>query len=87
MDITWEEIYELINSGNYQDRFKGEYAELRDRYLRLSKMLIDFEKGKLNFVPTCPIELLWRQSEYMFNYMNILEKRAKIEGIDLSRYI
>ena len=69
---------------DYKGRMKAEYKELKDRYDKLHKMLVKYDAGKLEFTPTCPIELLKEQAAVMGRYLYILEMRAIIEGVDLS---
>ena len=69
---------------DYKGRMKAEYKELKDRYDKLHKMLVKYDAGKLEFTPTCPIELLKEQAAVMGRYLYILEIRALIEGVDLS---
>lgn len=69
---------------DYKCRMKEEYKELKDRYNKLHKMLVKYDAGKLEFTPTCHIELLKEQAAVMGRYLYILEMRAIIEGVDLS---
>ena len=69
---------------DYKGRMKAEYKELKERYGNLHKMLVKYDAGKLEFTPTCPIELLKEQAAVMGRYLYILEMRAIIEGVDLS---
>ena len=46
-------------------------------------MLKKYKEGTLTFEPTCSYELLHTQLVYMECYLNTLEERAKIEGIEL----
>ena len=46
-------------------------------------MTVKYEAGTLNFTPTCSLELLKKQKGFMGQYLNCLEIRAEIEGIDL----
>ena len=69
---------------DYKGRMKAEYKELKDRYDKLHKMLVKYDAGKLEFTPTCPIELLKEQAAVMGRYLYILEMRALIEGVELS---
>ena len=46
-------------------------------------MVVKYEAGTLTFTPTCSLELLKEQKSYMGQYLNRLEVRAEIEGIDL----
>lgn len=74
----------MMTSGDYKERFKAEYYQVKIRYEKLEAMVNKWDSGELNFVPTCPRNLYDEQLAYMENYMYILEQRAKLEGIDLS---
>jgi hypothetical protein len=67
----------------YKDRFLVEYAELKDRYTKLHRMIVKYDAKTLDFTPTCPIDLLRQQKSLMGQYLNVLEIRAEIEGITL----
>lgn len=67
----------------YEERMKLEYQQLKERYDKLHKMLVKYDTGKLEFTPTCPIELLKEQASVMGKYLYILEVRAEIENIEL----
>lgn len=41
------------------------------------------DAGKLDFVPTCGVDILRDQKRVMGMYLNELEIRAEIEGIEL----
>ena len=60
-----------------------EYWDLKDKYDKLHKMLVKYDAGKLDFTPTCPIELLREQAATMGKYLYILEERAIIEQVNL----
>ena len=68
---------------DYKERMKAEYSELKERYEKLHRMLVKYDAGKLDFTPTCPIELLKKQAKAMGEYLYILEVRAEIEGVTL----
>lgn len=68
---------------SWKERFKKEYYELRERFQKLDMMIGQYEKGQLEFEPKCPIDLLKGQRSTMWNYLKILEQRAKIEEIKL----
>lgn len=78
-----KETIEPMKSENYLDRFLAEYVQTKIRYKKLHKMIIKYEAGTLDFVPTCSIELLSRQAKAMGEYLHILEIRAEIEHITL----
>lgn len=68
---------------NYKQRFINEYVELKDKYIKLHKMLVKYDAGKLEFTLTCPIDLLRKQKSLMGQYLNVLEVRAVIEDVEL----
>lgn len=74
---------EIKQETTWQDRFKKEYAELKEKYTKLHKMLVKYEAGTLDFKPNCSLELLKRQAKAMGEYLYILEMRAEIEKISL----
>ena len=68
---------------DWKARFRKEYYELKERFQKLDMMLGQYERGQLEFEPKCPIDLLKGQRSTMWNYLKILEQRAKIEEIKL----
>lgn len=79
-----KDTIDLMNSDDYKDRFKAEYLQVKIRYQKLHNMLVKHKAGKLDFTPTCPIATLETQKRYMGEYIQQLEIRAVIEGIDLN---
>jgi len=79
------ETVELMNSSNYKERFKAEYLQLKIRIEGLRAMLEKYEAGTLDFIPSCPIEVLRGQLINMGGYKNSLIERARIECIDLQQ--
>ena len=73
----------LMTSENYKDRFKAEYIQLKNRYDGLKRMTDNWDNGTLSFIPTCPRATYNFQLRAMKDYLDILEVRAKIEGINL----
>ena len=73
----------LMNGSDFKDRFRAEYFQLSIRLSKLEKMLCEMKAGALTFTPKCSYELLHEQAVYMKQYKRVLEKRAKIESIDL----
>ncbi|HEK9247906.1 TPA: hypothetical protein SUN31_001970 [Streptococcus equi subsp. equi] len=67
----------------HQKRFVEEYRQLTQRLSKLDKMLNKYVAGTLDFEPDCPIRLLQEQRRVMSGYVDILEARAKFEGVDL----
>ena len=77
------ETNDLMKSADYKDRFKAEYFQLKIRFDKLSAMYTKMKDGTLEFTPTCPIEIYTKQLDAMAQYIDILEKRAELEGINL----
>lgn len=78
-----QETIGMMNSLDYKERFKAEYLQTKIRYDKLHKMTIKYEANKLNFTPSCSLELLNEQKKHMGMYLHCLEVRAEIEGISL----
>lgn len=77
---------EMMNSEDYKERFKAEYYQLAVRYLELKAMLEKWDKGKLDFSPTCPRSTYDTQIDAMEKYLTILEARAAIENIEVQKW-
>lgn len=73
----------LMQSGDFKERFKAEYFQLKIRRSGLKNMLDKWKNGTLEFEPKCPFHLLQKQLLVMDEYLEVLEERAKIEGVDL----
>jgi hypothetical protein len=73
----------MMESTDYQERYKAEYYQLKIRSEKLSAMLEKYKAGTLTFTPSCSYELLFEQLVYMRNYMRVLEERARIEEVEL----
>ena len=67
----------------WEERFKNEYYELKERCDKLDNMLKKYRNGTLDFVPNCSYDLLHTQLIYMVNYLHVLEERIEIENIEL----
>lgn len=78
-----KETIEMMNSADYKERFKAEYWQTCIRYKKLKDMVDKWEKGELNFTPTCNKGIYKTQLLHMANYLSILRIRAKIESVDL----
>lgn len=74
---------EMMTSDDYKERFKAEYYQNVIRYQKLKAMLEKWDKGELNFNPTCPRSTYNIQIKAMTDYIAILEARAVMEGIEL----
>lgn len=84
--LTLERSAELMLSGDYRERMAAEWAQVKIRHRRLQEMLDAYREGKLDFELKCPITLLREQALVMQEYVDILEKRAELEGIRLESY-
>ena len=73
----------MMNSVDYKDRFKAEYAQVVIRYQKLKGMLDKWDNGELNFQPTCPRSTYNMQIKAMTDYIAVLEARAVMENIIL----
>lgn len=78
-----KDTIKLMESEDYKERFRAEYYQTKIRYDKLHKMIIKYEAGTLDFEPSCSLELLKDQANFMGNYLHILEIRAEIEHICL----
>ena len=82
MNITPKQKMEDIKM-DYKERMRNEYIELKGKYDELHRMLVMHDAGKLDFTPTCPIELLREQAATMGKYLYMLETRAMIDEVEL----
>ena len=78
---------EMMNSSDYKERFKAEYAQLVIRYYGLRNMLEKWDNGILEFEPTCPRSTYNLQIKAMTDYIAVLEARAVMENVDLESVI
>ena len=76
-----KDTIELMQSEDYKDRFKAEYYQVKIRYEKLKAMLIQWDKGELEFTPTCSRAQYEIQKKAMLDYISTLETRAAIEHI------
>ena len=74
-----------MQSDDYKLRFKAEYWQTKIRYDKLHRMTVKYEADTLDFTPTCPLPILKAQKSAMGQYLNMLEIRAEMEGVDLSK--
>lgn len=73
----------MMNSEDYKERFRAEYAQLAIRYYGLCNMLEKWDNGTLEFEPTCPRSTYNMQIKAMTDYIAVLEARAVMENIVL----
>ena len=74
-----KDTIDLMQSGDYKERFMAEHHQLIIRYKKLKKMYDNW--NNLNFVPRCPKSIYKLQLEAMEKYLAILEARAAIEEV------
>lgn len=72
---------EMMMSEDYKERFRAEYGQVAIRYQKLKAMLEKWDKGELNFTPTCPRSTYDLQIKAMADYISVLEARAVMEDI------
>lgn len=78
-----KDTVEMMQSANYKERFKAEYYQVLTRYKKLSSIVEAWDKGTLDFTPTCPRSIYDLQLRAMKDYVAILEVRAIIEDVQL----
>ena len=78
-----KDTVELMNSTDYKERFKAEFAQVVIRYQKLKAMLEKWDNGELNFQPTCPRSTYNMQIKAMTDYIAVLEARAVMENVTL----
>lgn len=78
-----KDTIDMMNSSEYQQRFKAEYYQLVIRYYKLKEMLEKWDNNKIEFTPTCPRSTYNMQLKAMVDYIAVLEARAVMEDIDL----
>ena len=81
--IELKDTVAMMGSADYKERFVAEYVQLKIRYKKLYAVLEKYAADKLDFKPTCPIEILYEQLDHMEAYLSVLETRAKYENIQL----
>lgn len=78
-----KDTVELMTSDDCKERFRAEYWQTCIRKRKLADLLKRWERGELDFKPTCSRELLERQWKAMNEYLLALKERALVEHIDL----
>lgn len=81
--MTLQETVKLMCSDDYKDRFKAEYHLLKERTEKLESSIKQYEDGVFDFTSGCDPRLLINQLFSMKLYLDMLDQRAEIEGIDL----
>lgn len=82
-----KDTQELMVSANYKERFIAEYLQLKIRYEKLKTFCQRIEVAQMTNTEEprhdCPLGLLEDQLYVMGKYLNLLEKRAILEHINL----
>ena len=78
-----ETVY-AMTSDDYKQRFIAEYAQATIRANKLSDVINRYFNDTLDFKLECGVWLLVEQYMVMKHYIEILQKRAEIENIDLT---
>lgn len=73
----------LMTSADYKERFKAEYYQLKIRRDKLKAMVDKWDRGELEFTPTCSRETYGFQLYVMDGYIDVLRMRAKAEGVEV----
>lgn len=72
---------EMMMSEDYKERFRAEHGQVAIRHQKLKAMREKWDKGELNFTPTCPRSTYDLQIKAMADYIAVLEARAVMEDI------
>ena len=78
-----ETVY-AMTSDDYKQRFIAEYTQVTIRANKLSDVINRYFNDTLDFKLECGIWLLVEQYMVMKHYIEILQKRAEIENINLT---
>lgn len=78
-----KDTVEQMASADYKERFKAEYWQTNIRYDKLRDFIDKYERGELDFEPTCPMWVLHLQADIMSAYLHVLVQRADMENVDL----
>lgn len=78
-----KDTIQLMQSEDYQERFKAEYYQIKIRYDKLKAMLKKWDKGELTFTPISTRVVYELQKKAMLDYLSTLETRASMEKIEL----
>lgn len=86
-NYSLSETTDLMNSGDYKDRFIAEYWQTKIRYEKLKDFCNKIELANLDIMDEpnhdVPYGILREQQRVMGEYLHILELRAIIEGVEL----
>ena len=78
-----KDTIELMQSADYKDRFRAEYAQADIRIRKLGAFLDKLASGEAQQRYETQQEVLKSQHAVLCTYLEILRVRAKNEGIEL----
>jgi hypothetical protein len=78
-----QDTIEMMNSADYNERFKAEFYQLKIRICKLDNMVSKYKLGELPFEPNCSYDLLNGQLKAMRLYQSYLIERAEIENVEI----
>lgn len=73
----------MMISPDYKERFLAEFTQDYNRYVGLRNMCDKWDKGKLNFVPTCPRYFYDIQMSSMEHKLAVLVERSYLEQVEI----
>ena len=79
--MTLKDTIDLMQSEDYKEHFKAEYYQVKIRLEKLEAMLDKWNKGELDFTPSCPRMIYDGQVQAMSDYCSALIARAAMEHI------
>ena len=78
-----ETVHFMLSSDEIKN-LKAEYWQLNIRYMQLDRLLFLHDYAMLPCELPCDRAILAKQKNIMYDYLLILEERAKKEGINLT---
>ncbi len=87
--MTLRDTFPMMCDDDYKERFKAEYYQVKIRLEKLRRFNARIDAA--HQYPTkcempkhdCPSDVLYKQERIMGDYLDVLEMRAAIEGIEL----
>ena len=73
----------MMVSPDYKERFRAEFIQVFNRFANLCKMCEKWDKGELDFTPTCARYTYNKQIFFMREYLAVLLERSKVEHVDV----
>lgn len=80
-----KDTVDLMLSDNYKDRLAAEYLQLKIREVKLATFLDAFQAGDVKLTHK-QVQNLASQHRIMVLYLEVLEARAKDEGVNFNEY-